>query len=322
MRSRGAASRANTAPAPSSTRAAGAGSEPKASPGCSGLASTTTRVAPAPQPAVVTVTRPGASATPGAAGWLKKTKSASPPTRPCDRGLTADRSNGPADEPRHGRGQRQVRTRSPGRGTPRRATRHQVAGRSPDRARRRDRRETPRRAGGYRPVGDRSSRPRFSRRSGGVISSSPPITDTSWRWAPRDARCAAAAIRRRSCYPRSSLKPVQAVAMLRAGLDLDGELLALACASHSGEPGHLDGARRILAGAGLDRGRPAQHPDPADRRRRRVRLAGGRQQAGARSPRTAPASTRPCSPPASPPAGRPSATWIRSTRCSGPSGPR
>ena len=36
--------------------------------------------------------------------------------------------------------------------------------------------------------------------------------------------------------PRSSLKPVQAVAMLRAGLDLDGELLALACASHSGEP--------------------------------------------------------------------------------------
>lgn len=52
-------------------------------------------------------------------------------------------------------------------------------------------------------------------------------------------------------YPRSSLKPVQVVAMLRAGLDLDDELLALACASHSGEPGHLDGARRILARAGL-----------------------------------------------------------------------
>ena len=52
-------------------------------------------------------------------------------------------------------------------------------------------------------------------------------------------------------FPRSSLKPVQAVAMLRAGLDLDGELLALASASHSGEPGHLDGVRRILAGAGL-----------------------------------------------------------------------
>ncbi|SFN78252.1 asparaginase [Pseudonocardia ammonioxydans] len=51
--------------------------------------------------------------------------------------------------------------------------------------------------------------------------------------------------------PRSALKPVQAVALLRAGLDLDGELLALACASHSGEAGHLDGVRRVLAGAGL-----------------------------------------------------------------------
>lgn len=53
-------------------------------------------------------------------------------------------------------------------------------------------------------------------------------------------------------FPRSSLKLVQAVAMLRSGLDLDGELLALACASHSGEPGHLDGVRRVLAGAGFD----------------------------------------------------------------------
>jgi L-asparaginase II len=52
-------------------------------------------------------------------------------------------------------------------------------------------------------------------------------------------------------FPRSSLKPVQAVAMVRAGLALDGELLALAAASHSGEPAHLDGVRRILAGAGL-----------------------------------------------------------------------
>jgi L-asparaginase II len=51
-------------------------------------------------------------------------------------------------------------------------------------------------------------------------------------------------------YPRSANKPLQALAMLRAGLDLDGELLALACASHSGEPSHLDGVRRILASAG------------------------------------------------------------------------
>ncbi len=51
--------------------------------------------------------------------------------------------------------------------------------------------------------------------------------------------------------PRSSMKPLQALGMLRAGLGLSGELLALACASHSGEPYHVDGVRRILAGAGL-----------------------------------------------------------------------
>ena len=56
----------------------------------------------------------------------------------------------------------------------------------------------------------------------------------------------------RPILPRSSNKPMQAVAMLRAGLDLDGKPLALACASHSGEPFHLDGVREILAGAGLD----------------------------------------------------------------------
>jgi L-asparaginase II len=51
--------------------------------------------------------------------------------------------------------------------------------------------------------------------------------------------------------PRSCNKPVQALGMLRAGLDLDGELLALAAASHSGESIHVAGVRRILAGAGL-----------------------------------------------------------------------
>lgn len=52
-------------------------------------------------------------------------------------------------------------------------------------------------------------------------------------------------------YPRSSVKPIQALAMLRNGLDLKDELLALACASHPGEDFHIDGVRRILAGAGL-----------------------------------------------------------------------
>jgi L-asparaginase II len=53
-------------------------------------------------------------------------------------------------------------------------------------------------------------------------------------------------------YPRSANKPLQAVGMLRAGLDLDAELLALVCASHSGEFFHIDGVRRILEMSGLD----------------------------------------------------------------------
>jgi L-asparaginase II len=52
--------------------------------------------------------------------------------------------------------------------------------------------------------------------------------------------------------PRSSNKPAQAAAMVRAGLPLEGELLALAAASHSGEAFHLAGVRRILDMAGLD----------------------------------------------------------------------
>ena len=52
-------------------------------------------------------------------------------------------------------------------------------------------------------------------------------------------------------FPRSSNKPMQAAGMLRCGLDLDGKLLALAAASHSGEDFHVAGVREILAGAGL-----------------------------------------------------------------------
>jgi len=52
--------------------------------------------------------------------------------------------------------------------------------------------------------------------------------------------------------PRSCNKPLQALGMVHAGLDLPPELLALACASHSGEPFHLDGVRRILALGDLD----------------------------------------------------------------------
>ena len=49
--------------------------------------------------------------------------------------------------------------------------------------------------------------------------------------------------------------------MLENGLDLTGELLALAAASHAGEPFHLEGVRKILAGAGLDERVLACPPD-------------------------------------------------------------
>lgn len=52
-------------------------------------------------------------------------------------------------------------------------------------------------------------------------------------------------------YPRSSNKPFQADAMVRAGLDVSSESLALACASHSGTDRHLEVVRSTLDGAGL-----------------------------------------------------------------------
>ncbi len=53
-------------------------------------------------------------------------------------------------------------------------------------------------------------------------------------------------------YPRSANKPLQAVAMVNAGLVLPPDLLALVCASHDGAPMHIEAARRILATVGLD----------------------------------------------------------------------
>jgi len=77
-------------------------------------------------------------------------------------------------------------------------------------------------------------------------------------------------------FPRSSNKPMQAAGMVRAGLDLDGALLALAAASHSGETVHQDAARKILAGAGLDESALQTPPDwPLDERAARAAVASG-----------------------------------------------
>jgi L-asparaginase II len=81
--------------------------------------------------------------------------------------------------------------------------------------------------------------------------------------------------------PRSCNKPVQALGMVRMGLDLPAELLALACASHSGEPFHIEGVRRILASAGLTEAVLQTPPDyPLDDAAREALIRGG----GERSP--------------------------------------
>jgi L-asparaginase II len=79
--------------------------------------------------------------------------------------------------------------------------------------------------------------------------------------------------------PRSCNKPLQALAMVEAGLSLEGELLALACASHSGEPFHIDGVRRILASAGLSEEElqtPADYPLDDEAREQVIRSGGAK----------------------------------------------
>ena len=60
----------------------------------------------------------------------------------------------------------------------------------------------------------------------------------------------------RPIYPRSAVKVLQALPLIESGAaDLYGltpEMLALACASHSGEPGHVETANAILKRAGLE----------------------------------------------------------------------
>jgi L-asparaginase II len=57
-------------------------------------------------------------------------------------------------------------------------------------------------------------------------------------------------------FPRSAIKALQALPLVESGAadayGLGDEELALACASHSGEPEHVAGVTRMLARAGLD----------------------------------------------------------------------
>jgi L-asparaginase II len=60
----------------------------------------------------------------------------------------------------------------------------------------------------------------------------------------------------RAVYPRSAIKALQALALVESGAadryGLGPQELALACASHSGEPGHVATATRMLKLAGLE----------------------------------------------------------------------
>jgi L-asparaginase II len=57
-------------------------------------------------------------------------------------------------------------------------------------------------------------------------------------------------------FPRSAVKPLQALPLIESGaadrFGLVDEDLALACASHGGEPAHVEGVARMLAKVGLD----------------------------------------------------------------------
>jgi L-asparaginase II len=59
-------------------------------------------------------------------------------------------------------------------------------------------------------------------------------------------------------YPRSAVKPIQALPLIESGAadryGFGDEDIALACASHGGEPAHVAVAARMLARAGLDAG--------------------------------------------------------------------
>ncbi|MGW5098497.1 asparaginase [Streptomyces nodosus] len=77
-------------------------------------------------------------------------------------------------------------------------------------------------------------------------------------------------------FPRSSNKPMQAAGVLRAGLELAGERLALAAASHSGEAFHLDLVRTMLTEHGLTAGQLRCPPDlPLDPVEAETYLASG-----------------------------------------------
>jgi L-asparaginase II len=79
--------------------------------------------------------------------------------------------------------------------------------------------------------------------------------------------------------PRSTTKPLQALACLLAGAELSDEELAVAAGSHTGEDTHVEAVHRILARAGLDEsalGCPVDWPEDERTRERLIKTGNTR----------------------------------------------
>ncbi|MEU8123816.1 asparaginase [Spirillospora sp. NPDC049024] len=70
-------------------------------------------------------------------------------------------------------------------------------------------------------------------------------------FAPDGSLAHARGAAQETVLPRSTTKPFQALACLKAGAPLDGERLAIAAGSHTGEDFHVKAVEGILADAGL-----------------------------------------------------------------------
>lgn len=76
-------------------------------------------------------------------------------------------------------------------------------------------------------------------------------------------------------FPRSAMKPFQAIAVMASGVALRGTDAAIATASHSGTPRHVDLVKGLLARAGIDEsalGCPSAWPEDQAARDSLVRL--------------------------------------------------
>ncbi|WP_432984984.1 asparaginase [Dactylosporangium sp. CA-233914] len=81
-------------------------------------------------------------------------------------------------------------------------------------------------------------------------------------------------------FPRSSAKPLQAVGMLRTGLQVAPADLALVAASHRGQEAHISGVRRMLRESEIPLGAlgcPPDYPLAEDARDAVVRAGHGRE---------------------------------------------